>query len=742
MLQSLFLFAQKKKTNADANKVFHRCGTQTVIDELDKKYPNLKEARLKNRLQISEKVKALNALRARTNQNIIIPVVVHIILPNPAILPNSQILSQIDVLNKDYQGLNADSTRIPAAFKALFGKSTIQFCLAKKDPNGDPTSGIVRVRSRTQSEPGLQDPVKFSCRGGSDAWDPTKYLNIWVCEIAGDFLGYSFSPSDPLSFIPLEERGFVNSFIHFGKGGVTEPPFNLGRTATHEIGHFFDLIHIWGPDNCDGGQDCSDSDEVDDTPNQESCNYGAPDAAQVITDNCTTTPPGTMWMNYMNYVDDVAMVMYTPQQYNRMYAAILATPWLLQLSNSDACNPPALLNRDIRMDGLIESSSGTCASSEIKTIFNCSNSYSPQLFITNVGKDTIKSLTLEARFGNGTPSVTNWTGVLKPEEQKTIILNPIGINPGNNDNLIIYSKNPNGLPDERPFNDTTKINGIVFPTGSEPLSEGFEKTSFPPERWSIINEDGQTTWERTTDASKSGAASMFINNFDYTVNDQRDWIISPIIPVGGKDSVFLTFEIAAATYSEPDLPGNPTDTLEILMTSDCGITYNSIYKKWGSKLVTTGNFGIEEFFIPNSANWRKDSVYLGDFSQTTGSSIQIAFRNTANYENNIYIDDVSVFSKKVNPLLKEKGLLITPNPFMDAFLIQFYPAPVNLEYVQIYNSAGQLVWEKRIALGLPGNQTGPNTIPVNLAGKQTGMYILKMMYRNGERKIYKILKTN
>jgi hypothetical protein len=734
-------YSQNKKQKANSETTFHRCGTQYVADELNKKHPQLKKERESNRKRITEQMLQNIQTLARTNLNYTIPVVVHIVTQNPSAITNAQVQSQIDVLNADYQGKNADSTRIPAAFKSSFGKSNIQFCLAKRDPNGEPTNGIVRIQSATQSEPGLEDPIKFTCKGGSNAWDPTKYLNIWVCDISGDFLGYSFSPSDPLEIIPLNERGFVNNYKHFGKGGTAEAPFNLGRTATHEIGHFFDLIHIWGPNNCDGGQNCGDSDEVGDTPNQEGCNFGAPSANQVITDDCTTSAPGIMWMNYMDYVDDLAMVMYTPQQYNRIQAAILATPWLLQMINSDGCNSPVLLNRDIRVDGLNDQAANACQPANAGPIFNCSNTFRPTLKITNVGNQTIQSLKIEARFGNGNPVITNWTGSLASQGQTTISLTPMTIISGLNSNLIIYSTEPNGQSDERTANDTVKLSGVVYPIGSDPLSQGFENTLFPPDRWQLIDEGGNSKWERTTSASKTGTASIFINNYDNSSNDDKDWIVSPLIPVAGKDSAFVTFQIAAATYSEPDLAGNPTDTLEILMTQDCGQTYKSIYKKWGVNLVTTGNFPTEDFFIPNNAQWRKDSIYLGDFSNTSSAPIQIAFRNTNNYENNIYLDDINIYTKGVNPLLKEKGILVTPNPFRSQVFVQFYPAPVNLEYMQIFSASGQLVWEKRISIGLSGNQTGPSSVTADLSSLQSGMYIMQLVYRNGTKKTHKLIKS-
>jgi len=305
-VQVLFLhsYAQSSKK--------HRCGTQYILENEYKKNPELKRVVVAERSRlVTAAIQQNVALQARTNSTLTVAVVVHIVLPDPTIISNAQVQSQIDVLNRDYAGLNGDSTRIPAAFKPFFGKGRIRFCLAKRTPTGEATNGIIRKASSTKSDPGIGDPIKYSDQGGSDAWNPNQYLNVWVCDdLTSSFLGYSFTPSLPLSIVPLVERGFVNQYQCFGTDGTTQAPYNLGRTAVHEIGHFFNLEHIWGPSNCDGSDNCADDDGIGDTPKQEACNYGVP--VGVLTDNCTTAPPGIMWMNYMDYTHHSSMPEWKP----------------------------------------------------------------------------------------------------------------------------------------------------------------------------------------------------------------------------------------------------------------------------------------------------------------------------------------------------------------------------------------------------------------------------------------------
>eukprot|EP01035_Chromulina_nebulosa_P041311 gene41311-55876_t len=195
-----------------------------------------------------------------------IPVVVHVVYNTAAQnVSDAQIQSQIDVLNKDYQLLNTDASSVPTPFKPLAADCKIQFCMAKRDPSGNPTTGIVR-KATTRTSFTTNDAVKKAANGDLP-WDATKYLNIWVCNLSGGVLGYAQFPGGPVA-----TDGVVITYTGFGTTGTAAAPFNLGRTATHEVGHWLDLYHIWGDD----GTACSGSDEVGDTPNQADENYGCP----------------------------------------------------------------------------------------------------------------------------------------------------------------------------------------------------------------------------------------------------------------------------------------------------------------------------------------------------------------------------------------------------------------------------------------------------------------------------------
>ncbi|MCG5212892.1 zinc metalloprotease [Streptosporangium sp. KLBMP 9127] len=244
-----------------------------------------------------------------------LPVVVHVVY-NPKTpelnIGDAQIHSQIEVLNKDFRATNSDVGNVPAVWKPLVADIKVEFQLATLDPNGEPTDGIIRVPT-DQLSFSWDNGVKASATGGSDPWPSDQYLNMWVCQLGGSLLGYAQFPGGP-----PQTDGVVILHSAFGTTGTAAAPFDGGRTATHEIGHWLDLYHIWGDD--DGA--CTSDDKVADTPNQADSNTGVPTFPRITCDN---GPHGDMFMNYMDYTDDAAMFMFTQGQATRMNACLEGT---------------------------------------------------------------------------------------------------------------------------------------------------------------------------------------------------------------------------------------------------------------------------------------------------------------------------------------------------------------------------------------------------------------------------------
>ena len=240
---------------------------------------------------------------------ITIPTVVHVVYKKPdEDISKAQIQSQITALNQDFRATNPDTSKVPAPWQGLVADAKIKFQLATKDPDGNKTDGIVRVKTDRTSF-GAGDWIKLANKGGSSAWPTDAYLNIWVCTLGGGLLGYAQFPGGP-----KRTDGVVILNTAFGTEGTAAAPFNKGRTLTHEVGHWLNLRHIWGDT-----LDCSGGDRVPDTPNCEGPNIGKP-RFPVIT--CSNGPNGDMFMNYMDYTDDAGMFMFTAQQVLRMRTSL------------------------------------------------------------------------------------------------------------------------------------------------------------------------------------------------------------------------------------------------------------------------------------------------------------------------------------------------------------------------------------------------------------------------------------
>ncbi len=257
---------------------------------------------------------------------ITIPVVVHVVWYNSAQnISDAEIQSQIDVLNADFRRTNADAGNTPSEFLGVAADCEINFCMAEQDPSGNATNGIQR-RQTTVNGFSTNDNVKFYNSGGLDIWDRDKYLNIWVCNLSNGLLGYAQFPGGPAN-----TDGVVCDYLYFGTIN-SSPPFDKGRTATHEVGHWLNCYHIWGDD----GSSCSGSDQVSDTPNQADEHYGCPSFPQV---SCSNGPNGDMFMNYMDYTDDACMNIFTTGQKNRMQSLFSAGGARVALASSPGCEP-------------------------------------------------------------------------------------------------------------------------------------------------------------------------------------------------------------------------------------------------------------------------------------------------------------------------------------------------------------------------------------------------------------------
>ncbi len=343
-LSTLVFFGAVAQTTNSETPV-RKCGSPKVNPTYEEAFQNMMQKH--QQFSNNEKVSVVYN----------IPIIFHIIHTGQAVgsgynLSLTQINSQISRLNADYRKLNTDfstyCTQAGLASKAA--DCEITFCAAKVGPTGNVLTepGVDRflVSSKgwtnppyTASSTYLENTVK-----AGSSWDPTKYFNVWVTELSGGVLGYAQFPSIPAGTSPVTDMvgqggaantdGVVVNYLNLGVSGAANAPYNLGRTLTHESGHWLGLWHIWGDD----GTACSGTDYVTDTPNQAGENYTCPTTnGAVVTDGCTAASPGVLYQNYMDYSDDKCMVMFTTGQKARMQAVMASCPRRLSLNTSTVC---------------------------------------------------------------------------------------------------------------------------------------------------------------------------------------------------------------------------------------------------------------------------------------------------------------------------------------------------------------------------------------------------------------------
>lgn len=312
---------QLNNVQQNNNDIRRTCGTMDYQETQFKMDPSYRQ-RMHDLEKYVEKFTKEYSHKEGDVTVITIPVVVHVVW-NTAVqnISDDQILSQIDVLNRDFRRLNADTTNTPAPWKSIGADCQIEFKMARRDPSGIPTLGITRTQTSITAF-GLSSALKFTSQGGRDAWDRDRYLNIWVANLGSQLLGYATFPGGNASL-----DGVAIGYNYFGTTGTLSPPYNKGRTATHEVGHWLWLHHIWGDDN----GSCSGTDLVGDTPNQALEFYGCP--GYPTLDACSPVSPGVMFMNYMDYTDDACMNIFTQGQLVRINSALSGPRLPIQSSN-------------------------------------------------------------------------------------------------------------------------------------------------------------------------------------------------------------------------------------------------------------------------------------------------------------------------------------------------------------------------------------------------------------------------
>ncbi len=630
---------------------------------------------------IQAKVK-LNRIQNKANDSIrIIPVVVHVIHNGGSEnISDAQIIDAIEVLNEDYgkyPGTNGDGNGVD---------TRVRFCLAKIDPNGNCTNGIVRIKSSLTNHKTFERPLLKEL----SFWDNTKYLNIYIVKsINGGVLGYSSFPGGPAS-----EDGVVVRHNYFGRIGTAVGTNSLGRTTTHELGHWFGLYHTFN--NGCGTDICNDGDYVCDTPPVSAPNFNCPTGVNTCSNDSPDVPD--LIENYMDYTNDACKNMFTQGQKDRLQATldtirtyIWSSTNLIATGCDSNYTPPAVCYPVADFTTLTKD---ICVGNEV---YFMDKSYN------NIA-------TWEWYFPGANITYTS-------TQNPTVRYDSTGIF-----DVRLIVTDSSGNKDTAYFTNyiTVSTPGIG---NALPFSEDFE-SGFPMQGITINNPDGGITWELDSMASTSGNFSVKINNLINTNYGTVDEIILPDFDLSSIPDPYLTFNWAYAK-SDP----NYSDELIVQLSNDCGATYNQIFYRSGNGLATGPTQTTP--FVPDSTQWKSATINLSNYANDT--YVQIKIVNVTDGGNNLYIDDINISG--INGINNYYGnndnIVLYPNPTQDILHLRISQ---EIQSISVFDITGKQV----LYIRANNNQY---THSISTATLQQGSYLLSVQTKQGATLFSKFIKN-
>jgi len=579
---------------------------------------------------------------SRGPNTIYVPVVVHVIheageaIGTGSNLLKGRIEAQIEEMNKDFSATNDAFANTPARWADIVGNPDIQFCLAAIDPNGDPTDGITRhamtVIGSTWQNSNINSDIK-----PATYWNSNLYFNIWTLPIpgtsaGGGVTGFAGLPSG--GQVGSQTDGAVVDWRWFGGPGYGQSGYG---TLTHEAGHYLGLYHPFN------GNSCSADDGISDTPNQ-----GAPTSSSSPNPSCSNgsypTGPNTcgeehMYINFMDYARGSCQNSFSKEQIAVMRAVLLGNPNVLNWASRENLSNNALsactfYDNDASVAALQSPSNLICDDGMI----------SPIITLTNFGFQTLNTVTIEYTVNGGMPIATNWVDVLESGGSTTVTLDPFSPPAGTID-LVFYTTNPNGQPDEQTINDTLITQSVSIMPEALPLYDDFESMDFDPTPNGMyvkdITGDG-ITWERGQFISAyamGGGSAMFDNYFSSSsVRGTEDHLLTPTYDFTNVTDGKLILDIAYGPFNDGN--GNSGyDTLKIAVSTDCATTFNTIvYQKGGTELATVPE--SPSAFFPFADQWRRDTIDLSAYDGE--QNVTIAFINKSDYGNRLFLDNINI----------------------------------------------------------------------------------------------------
>jgi PKD repeat protein len=662
MLRFIFLSLILLSIKLNAQETLLHCGTDEMRQQLFDNHPELHSGIINANQKLQDFTQQYISQNAnsRGGQVYIIPVVFHVIHNFGAEnISDEQIYDAVRVLNLNYRKQNADTVDIVNDFKPIAADCQIELRIARKDPDGNCTKGINRIASPLSliGDHQVKDLIH---------WDPSKYLNVYVCTEAAGLAGHALLPADA-DTVP-EWDGIVIQHSYLGSIGTSNQLRSV--VLSHELGHYLNLQHIWGGNNVPGfyylpvGQqdNCNYDDDVQDTPNTigwSTCNLNA-NSCDSLLDNV---------QNFMDYA--YCARMFTEGQKQRMHACL----------NSTVANRNNLWQSTNLAATGVDGSVSICEADFVadKTVI-CEGQT-----VTFTDKSYHDVTGREWTFAGGNISpVYDSTTV-------SITYNTPGIY-----DVALTAASGNNFTGTR-----TKSNYITVLSKNEftaPFWESFEyDSSLLNNFWFVENNYNDAGFQITDAVAYTFTSSLMLENFSDTIDRNIDEITSRTFDLSSYDSVgsiSLTFKYAFASKT-----GLPLDRLKFFISSDCGETWIQKANLTGTALATAAATNLP-FYPQSTSEWKQFDVSgISGALLTDGFRIKFSFESRGG--NNLFIDDINfgntniAFSSVINNFLKQNNLSAYPNPFQNEVVLSFQNSDNEYYTANVSDLTGRIMIQQK-----------------------------------------------
>lgn len=662
------------------------CGQVEVTEKLFQHFPQLRakteQAHLDRKIR-HDNLRSAGERGGGDEEVYFIPVVFHIVHQNgEENISDAQVEDAMFILNRDFRLQNEDVENVVPAFYDLASDIQVEFRLAKRDPQGNCTNGIIRYEDPTTNEGGsdMKDAVP--------AWPRDKYMNVWVCAYAQGAAGYTFLPSSVDEWWMADQDGVVILHDYVGASGTSNAL--RSRALTHEVGHWLGLPHPWGPTNSPGlDNNCQYDDNINDTPNTigwQSCTLDGESCGSA--DNV---------QNYMEY--SYCSRMFTEdQRYEMRYT----------IQNNIADRGVLVSESNHEDTGIFEEDLLCAAQFQVSEDIICAG-------------DSVQF------FDYSFHGVTSWewdfgTFQISGDDEEEFKNPVITFDEAGTYSVTLTVSNGNTSVSETINNMIYVVPAGALPT---PFQDGFEEGIVDFD-WFIWNEHANVGWEETSTASYSGNSCVRIRNRNNDILYSKDHLTSSTLDLSSAVYATVSYKYAYCNMAT----GDTDDRLRIDASGDCGETWLLQDVHRGITDLPTAPAQNSPFTPSGTDEWAEGMVVI-DNEVLLSPFFRLRFNFEGRFGNNVYLDDINITvydeETSVTTYFNDFKLELYPNPANQTAQLSYYLPAENDVRITLHDAVGKQVQE--VFNG--GKSIGQHTDTIDRQNLPSGMYLVNMQI--GER---------